>query len=77
MLHTKALFLVNDKQSQILKYDILGKQTVCSYQDIHVSFLQIMDDMILISGLDKPIYNGNIHRKIAEPLHKGFIMLKG
>ena len=44
MFHAKALFLIDDQKAQILPYDILGQQAVCTDDDVDASLFQSFDD---------------------------------
>ena len=73
--NTKALFLIDDQQSQIFKLHIFGQHPMGADQDIHQTFFQILDRLFLLTGGTEPAQKVHAHRKILHPLYKCIVML--
>ena len=75
MNHTKTLFFIDDKKSQIFIFHILRKYSVCTDYDIHLTFFQICDRLFLLRSRTEPAKKIYSHRKLFHSLNKGVINL--
>ena len=77
MLDAKALLLVDDAQSQILKFHILLHQTVGTHHNIDLSAAQLLQHLLLLPWRAKARENVHLDRKALHPLAEGLVMLPG
>ena len=75
MNHTKTLFFIDDKKSQIFIFHILRKYSVCTDYDIHLTFFQICDRLFLLRSRTEPAKKIYSHRKLFHSLNKSVINL--
>lgn len=75
--YAKPLFLVDNQKSQILVFHIFGKHPVGSDDNVHQSFFQIFNGLLLLGRCTETAEKIHPHRKFFHALHKGIIVLLG
>ena len=75
--HTELLFLVDDKQTEVLKFYGLSDKFMRPYQYIYLALLQVLQYLArLLSGAGAAqVFNA--HGEVAQALRKSSVMLVG
>ena len=68
MCHSKALFLIYDKQPQIFELYIFRKQPVRTDDNIHLAFSQIFDGTFLFRRTPETAQQIHANRKVFHAL---------
>ena len=77
VLDAEPLFLVNDQKSQIFKYNILGKQPVCTDHNINHTGLHLFQRLFYFLRRTKPGQHADIDRIVLHTLTECIVMLLG
>ena len=75
--YAEALFLVNNQQSQVFKFQVLGKYPVGSDDNIHHALSQPLQGPLLLGRRAETAEHIHPHREILHPLDKGIVVLLG
>ena len=75
MCNPEALLLVNDQKTKVFKFYILGKDSVGTYHNIHLSLFQIIQCFLLLGRRAEPTQQIHTYRKFFHPLYKSIVML--
>ena len=74
---SEPLLLIYDQKPEVLKLDILLKESVCSVYDICLSASHVFQRLFKLFSCLKTADDLNGHRKTAEALNCSLVMLVG
>ena len=77
MAHPEPLFLVNNQQTQVLEFHILGQHSVGSDDNIRQALLQFRHGFADFPRRPETAHQFHMYGKILHALDKGGIMLLG
>ena len=75
--HSESLLFIYNKKSQILKYNILRKQPVGSYDNIHQSAFYVFYGLGYLSRCPEAAEKIHPYGEILKSFHEGIVMLLG
>ena len=74
--YSELLFLINDKQSEVVPNNRLAYQFVCSHENVYLSGLEILDDLTCLLGRTCTREIIDAHRQITQTVAEGLVMLE-
>ena len=75
MRHAEPLLLIDIQKAKIFELYVLRQNAVCSDDNIHESFFQILQRFFLLCRRAEPAQKINAHRKVLHALNERIVML--
>ncbi len=75
MLHTEALFLINDQKPKVFELQVISQNPVSADHNVHQSPLRILHGLLLLCGSPETAHQIYTHREILHPLQKRVVVL--
>ena len=75
MRHAEPLLLIDNQKAKIFELHIFRQNAVCSDDNVHESFFQILQRFFLLGRCAETAQKINAHREILHALDKCIVML--